>query len=419
MLLCAPVFTGSATASPQIQLPKTSLVAQDLGVIVNDDDPLSIRIAAYYKDKRKIPDKNIIHIHFKPGRSGISVKEFQRLKKQVNTNTPEHIQAYALTWVTPFRVGCMSITTAFAMGFDKAYCAKGCKPTKPSSYFNSNSHRPYQNHGVRPTISIAATDFEQAKRLIDRGIAADSSFPSGTAYLVSTSDKARNTRAPLYPEIVKYMENTPLKITSVNTDYIENKNDVLFYFTGMVKVPKIKSLQYLPGAIADHLTSAGGNLTGKKQMSSLRWLEAGTTGSYGAVVEPCNFPQKFPNPGIVIDRYFNGETLLESYWKSVYMPGQGIFIGEPLANPFGGYAVLTGNDWLLIKTQSLRPGTYLLLSSYHPATGFQPDRQLILRKRGMQALQLTNLSKPYYKLVHVDIQQKTGDPVTDKGEKTE
>ena len=141
-------------------------------------------------------------------------------------------------------------------------------------------------------------------------------------------------------------------------------------------------------------------------MSSLRWLEAGATGSYGAVVEPCNFPQKFPNPGIVIDRYFNGETLLESYWKSVHMPGQGIFIGEPLARPFGGYAVLTGNDWLLIKTQSLRTGPYLLLSSYHPATGFQLDRQLVLQKRGMQALQLTNLSKPYYKLVRLDMQKK-------------
>ncbi|MCU7889591.1 MAG: hypothetical protein KZQ59_16340 [Candidatus Thiodiazotropha sp. (ex Lucinoma aequizonata)] len=26
--------------------------------------------------------------------------------------TPEHIQAYAITWPTPYRVGCMSITSA-------------------------------------------------------------------------------------------------------------------------------------------------------------------------------------------------------------------------------------------------------------------------------------------------------------------
>jgi hypothetical protein len=32
--------------------------------------------------------------------------------------------------------------------------------------------------------------------------------------------------------------------------------------------------------------------------------------------------------------YLAGETLIESYWKSVAMPGQGIFIGEPLARPY-------------------------------------------------------------------------------------
>ena len=55
---------------------------------------------------------------------------------------------------------------------------------------------------------------------------------------------------------------------------------------------------------------------------------------YGTVVEPCNLPQKFPYPPVAIGRYLQGETLIEAYWKSVLMPGQGIFIGEPLAAPF-------------------------------------------------------------------------------------
>ena len=33
-------------------------------------------------------------------------------------------------------------------------------------------------------------------------------------------------------------------------------------------------------------------------------------------------------------RYMRGETLIEAYWKSVAWPGQGLFIGEPLAAPF-------------------------------------------------------------------------------------
>jgi len=75
-------------------------------------------------------------------------------------------------------------------------------------------------------------------------------------------------------------------------------------------------------------------LTDSSQMSALRWLEAGATRSYGAVVEPCNLPQKFPDPVVVSEAYLQGETLIEAYWKSVAMPGQGIFIGGPLAAPF-------------------------------------------------------------------------------------
>ena len=75
-------------------------------------------------------------------------------------------------------------------------------------------------------------------------------------------------------------------------------------------------------------------LTDSPQMSALRWLEAGATASYGTVVEPCNFPGKFPDPVIVTSAYVDGATALEAYWQSVLMPGQGIFIGEPLAAPF-------------------------------------------------------------------------------------
>jgi uncharacterized protein (TIGR03790 family) len=70
-------------------------------------------------------------------------------------------------------------------------------------------------------------------------------------------------------------------------------------------------------------------------MSALEWLRQGATASYGTVSEPCNLPGKFPNPAVFLDHYRRGGTLLEAYWKSVAMPGQGLFIGEPLARPYG------------------------------------------------------------------------------------
>ena len=47
-------------------------------------------------------------------------------------------------------------------------------------------------------------------------------------------------------------------------------------------------------------------------MSALRWLEAGATGSFGAVVEPCNLVQKFPVPVVVALHYLAGIAALTS-----------------------------------------------------------------------------------------------------------
>jgi uncharacterized protein (TIGR03790 family) len=304
-----------------------------LAIIINDADPLSRDIGEYYIAKRGIPASNVIHVSFKPGNKTMQPPEFRSIKAAVDKQTPSSVQAFALAWTAPYRVGCMSITTAFAAGFNEEFCARGCKPTRKSPYFDVNSTQPYTDFNWRPAIMLAGDSLESVKELIDRGVAADSTYPAGTAYLLSTSDKARNVRARFYPGIIM-MQSDRFRVEAINSDMLKHRADVMFYFTGLVTVDGIDTNTYRPGAIADHLTSAGGQLTGSSQMSSLRWLSAGATGSYGSVVEPCAFVQKFPRPNIVINRYLNGETLLEAYWKSVEWPGQGVFIGEPLASPF-------------------------------------------------------------------------------------
>lgn len=337
LLLAACVSDASSDqrSGMTLHLPEVGLGPGELGVIINDNDPVSIKIAQYYKIMRRIPEANMIHVQFKPGESNMNRHEFQRIKATVDAISPRYIQAYVLTWTMPYRVACMSITTAFAAGFDEGFCSKSCGPTKPSSYFNSNSRRPYDDYRWRPTMALAGLSFENVKKLIDRGVASDNTFPHGTGYLVSTTDKARNVRAVIYPEIIQQYWGSWFDLRLVNADFIKDKNNVLFYFTGIREVRALDTIRFVPGAIADHLTSAGGVLTGGGQMSSLRWLEAGATGSYGTVAEPCNYITKFPNPEIVISRYLQGETLIEAYWKSVAWPGEGIFIGEPLARPYG------------------------------------------------------------------------------------
>ncbi len=334
VLLLYYCYSTDVVAEPVVALPQTALNPSKIAIIVNDSDELSRKTGAYYRKQRNIPLKNIIHINFKPGRTNLSIAEFRRIKQQVDNTTPPHVQAYVLTWLKPYRVTCMSITSAFAFGFSQDYCAQGCKPTKLSPYFNSASRAPYDDYGIRPTMVLAGTRFEEVQKLIQQGMDSNNTMPNGTAYLMDTHDKNRNVRSIFYDNVIKYMKNN-IEVKRIKGQALKNKKDVLFYFTGLIRVPGIETNQFLPGAIADHLTSTGGQLTDSKQMSIMQWIKAGATGSYGTVVEPCNFPQKFPHPLVVIDKYTQGESLIEAYWKSVAMPGQGIFVGEPLARPYG------------------------------------------------------------------------------------
>jgi len=308
---------------------------QTLAVLVNQNDPESIEIAKYYQKARLVPDSNIIYLNFKPGLNVLTELEFKRINAQLKKQVKKDIQAYVLAWRKPMRVECMSITSAVSLGFSREYCAKLCGITKPVKYFNSNTRQPYTDYKIRPSMMLSALTLDGVKKLIDRGVEADYLRPNGTAYLLSTSDINRNVRASAYPGIEKKLKNL-INIESTKSDAIKQADDVMFYFTGLERVRWVNDNNYLPGAIADHLTSNGGNLFNSNQMSVLEWIDAGVTGTYGTVVEPCNFVEKFPHPGIVMEKYLSGNSLIEAYWKSVKMPGQGVFVGEPLASPFRG-----------------------------------------------------------------------------------
>jgi uncharacterized protein (TIGR03790 family) len=313
--------------------PPSRLRPMDLAVVINTSDPLSVLIGNYYVRRRHIPKSNVVHVHFDYQRDELPVGDFTLLKANIDKQVPHQIQAFALTWARPYRVGCMSITAAFAFGFDEKYCASGCKYTWPDPYFNSSTARPYDDLHIRPTMSIAAIDFDRAQALIERGIRADRTEPHGTAYLLSTDDIPRDARAVEYAPAGPFAR-PRVEVEILHASGLKDRQDVLFYFIGASSVPTLETNLFLPGAIADHLTSFGGMLSDSPQMSSLRWLEAGATGSYGTVVEPCNILGKFPDVRMIFAHYLAGETLIEAYWKSVLMPGQGLFIGEPLAAPF-------------------------------------------------------------------------------------
>lgn len=320
------------------------LDARHLALVINSADPLSEAIGSYYQRVRHLPAEQVIRVRFAPGRTSLPVAEFRRLRRQVERQTPDRVQAYALAWAAPWRVGCQSITSAFSFGYRPEVCGGRCGTARVSPYYaRAEVRRPWDQLRLRPSMLLAATSVDAGRALIDRGVAADGSAPPGTAYLMSTSDPLRNVRADRFAAVAASL-GSRLRVRVLWGDVLEGAPDVIAYFSGLTDVAKIESNHYRPGAVADQLTSTSGMLTGLSgtsadggngQMSALRWLEAGATGSYGTVVEPCNSTAKFPDPGLFLTYYRRGDTLIESYWRSVAMPDQGVFIGEPLARPWG------------------------------------------------------------------------------------
>jgi uncharacterized protein (TIGR03790 family) len=304
----------------------------ELGVIYNRTDASSAHIAEYYVARRRIPGANLVGLAV-PDRAVLRRGELDSLRSEMLQKLPSSVQSLVLIWSRPFAVECMSVTSAFAAGYQAALCEPGCERTRASPLYDSPGWLPADTIGWLPAMLLPSADEALARELIERGIRADGSKPPGTAYLVRTQDQARNVRAAGY-EMAEALLSSRLRVIELDTPVSRPVTDILAYFTGVVRVEELSKLRFRPGAAADHLTSSGGVLEGGAQMPATEWLHQGATASYGSVSEPCSHLGKFPSPAVFLDHYLHGETLLEAYWKSVEMPGQGLFMGEPLARPY-------------------------------------------------------------------------------------
>lgn len=332
---------ASGAARQWMQVPRvgTRLMPADIGLVINTADPYSVAVGAYYAQRRGLKPQQVLRLEL-PVRGNLSPEEFAALRQQIDAHFGDGTQALALAWTVPYAVQCQSITGALALGFDADFCRRSCDRSRPSPYFNSASGMPWRDHQLRPSMLLAARDVEQGRRLIDRGVSSDGrlgrrwSGPANAVFL-STSDAARNVRQRLFPPAGP-VRALGLEVRVEQADQPRDFQRLLLLQTGAAQLSGLDSLGWVDGALADHLTSFGGQLDRVGgQSTALVWLDSGATASYGTVSEPCNHLQKFPHPQLLLLHYAQGATAIEAYWKSVAWPLQGVFIGEPLAAPFG------------------------------------------------------------------------------------
>ncbi len=366
-LLCLVALALAATtpaASPTAAAlpvppspPRASLEPADMAVLVARGDALSEAVGMAYQQARGIPAANLIRVAVPAGSDSISERDFAALKAEIDTRLPAGVQASLVTWLQPSRVvggdggvdgrvtpgtGCaMGITSALAFGYNRALCG-GCRRTQASAYYDTDTTRPFTDLHIRPAMMLGAPTLEAAQRLIERGLAAEGSAPAGNGWLLRTTDAARSVRWTDYPALPAAWSTAPglaLRFLDASApgspQELVGQHDVLFYFTGAARLSQLDSNRLLPGAVADNLSSFGGFLPdGKGQMLATAWLAAGASASYGTVEEPCNHAEKFSRASVLLEHYLRGATVIEAYWKSVAWPGQGLFVGDPLARPW-------------------------------------------------------------------------------------
>jgi hypothetical protein len=171
---------------------------------------------------------------------------------------------------------------------------------------------------------------------IDRSVAVDGTFPTGTFYYMHTTDDNRSApRHGYYPtavdDIIDLGGNAELLFAVLPT----GNYDCLGIMTGWAS-PDIEGadMTILPGAICDHLTSYAAKFDTSSQTKISSWIRTGASGSWGAVEEPCNYAGKFPHPRVHV-YYYQGLSLGEALFRSIgFLPFQGLLYGDPLTRPF-------------------------------------------------------------------------------------
>jgi tetratricopeptide (TPR) repeat protein len=187
--------------------------------------------------------------------------------------------------------------------------------------------------------------FPEVVDYLRRGAASDGTYPDGTVYLMENENVRSETRQPLFPATVRELAKRGRKgeILTKGRDGQDGivpvgRDDVVGVVLGASDLDWGKSnSRLLPGAVAESLTSYGGDFDYPNQTKLSALLRHGAAGSSGAATEPFALQQKFPVP-LLHAYYADGCSLAEAFYQSILQPYQLLIVGDPLARPFARFA---------------------------------------------------------------------------------
>jgi uncharacterized protein (TIGR03790 family) len=357
-----------------LALPACALGPHELLVLANGNSTASVDVAKSYARLRQVPDCNLVLLDLPPAASAspyeISTNDFTTLiwepaqRAVRERGIDDHILAWAYSIDMPVRITTdprVSLTgltfvrnrlppkEAVARGlYGSALFAGPDGPTVQGFPSQSlDNQRAWMGNDMPiPAMMLGfAGDRGNTRAEIDaclqRGAASDGTLPAGTVYLITNSDIRTRCRMWQFPAVVGELReaHVPAVITDTLPADIRPITGVLH---GLASLDLGAARTFVPGCMAEHLTSFGAVFDTADQTKLTAWLHAGATASGGTITEPMAIWTKFPHA-----RYFvhaaAGATVMESFYLSVKCPLQFLPVGEPLAAPWRPAARLTLN----------------------------------------------------------------------------
>lgn len=347
----------------------TNILPENMGIVINSNDPSSSGLAATYRATWGIPLSNVVTVSLGSNVDmGGNAGAITTARNTIATNMPTNVQWLALCWKSPSRAGANSITWAMTMGYSTISQNTDPLPTNPMWGYGGNT--PFDTLGIRPSMLVYSA------YTVQQAILAHGFRPSGTCYMVASNDQTGQPRGRARLAQMWNLSASTAYIASgisfnftnslsgpqgdTATNNVLNKADLMFYFNGMYTINGMNTNTIRKGAIGDYVTSTSGNLPdGLGQRPVTYLLDHGFVGTAGSVIEPWqnafnggyppyynagagDLTDQFPNIEVLLNQYISGKSLIEAYWKSLKQPTRMLLLGDPMVAPFA-YGVGTGS----------------------------------------------------------------------------
>lgn len=371
-------------------------------VVINQTSSNSCELGNYYCQQRQVPPQNVLYVNWTGGNTLWASNDLQTnlvtplLNMLASRQLTNQIQYVVLSMDIPFQTSDGStVNSSTSALFYGLRLGDGTDPFGTTNSYAASEEAfspdtPVGSPGYSfLTTMITGDSLAQAEQLVNQGVASDGTFPQQPVVLAKSSDILRNIRYAYFDNAIFNVNLLGVSsLLRTNTDLVSWPFACLGFETGLADFDVPQGL-FIPGSVADSLTSYGGVIFGSNSETNLlAFINGGAAGSYGTVAEPQNDTQKFPNPQV----YFyqaRGFNVAESYYQSVNVPYLGLTVAEPLAAPFArrGYG-----QWTTNLANTVLSGTTNLYVQFSAHDGGHPLQQVDLFVDGLFYSTLTNIS---------------------------